>query len=541
MSIKSIYVENYKAFKEAKIDLNKLTVLLGTNSSGKSSLIKLILMLSQSLESDIQNDQLITIGSLTDLGEIENIFHNREISQDIKIEFNISTIPLKKIIKMLRDDVKDFFNMIIRERYHLFRTSKVYDEKNTFDIDSLMRSTFENKLSFEETGEMARNIIRKTKRLELSNIENNFLFSIESSNLITERTVNNLLKIVDELSKIEYINCFGYTLTYYKENLIFKDLYMKQDEKDFLRICFFNKETKRKNLNFKSDLIDCTILNQEKNSMKELRIINLELSILRDKKYYSIDYSKIFNIFTRLNYKVIRENLDEILPQNIKHVGPLRFNPKRFYLIENNDNTKLWNTSDGEKLTKILNDNKKLIGQINKWFDKFELEIDIKQIKSIIHSITVKDRGLNLDITDVGFGISQVLPVILQPYLANDNGIIIIEQPEVHIHPKMQSDLADLFVSLIKSSNKRFIIETHSEAFLKRLRRRISESEEKLSTSIESKDVSLYFVEKKKYKNKNSYSKLIPIEVSSKGMFDWPKDFRDNDIEDTIEFMKRQG
>ena len=92
MSIKSIYVENYKAFKEAKIDLNKLTVLLGTNSSGKSSLIKLILMLSQSLENEIQNDQLITIGSLTDLGEIENIFHNREISQDIKIQFNISSV-----------------------------------------------------------------------------------------------------------------------------------------------------------------------------------------------------------------------------------------------------------------------------------------------------------------------------------------------------------------------------------------------------------------------------------------------------------------
>lgn len=465
MSIKSIYVENYKAFKEAKIDLNKLTVLLGTNSSGKSSLIKLILMLSQSLENEIQNDQLITIGSLTDLGEIENIFHNREISQDIKIQFNISSVNLVKIIKNMREDVKDFFNMIIRERFHLLRTSKVLDERNTIDIDNLMRSTFENKISFDKTAEMAKKIIRKTKKLELCNTENKFLWTIESPNLITERTVNNLLKIMDELSKIQYINCFGYTLTYYKDNLIFKDLYMKQDEKDFLRIGFFNKETKRKNLNFKSDLIDCTILNQEKNSMKELRIINLELSTLKDKRYYALDYSQIFNIFTKLNYKVIRENLDDILPQNIKHVGPLRFNPKRFYLIENNDNTKLWNTSDGEKLTKILNDNKKLIGQINKWFDKFELEIDIKQIKSIIHSITVKDRGLNLDITDVGFGISQVLPVILQPYLANDNGIIIIEQPEVHIHPKMQSDLADLFVSLIKSSNKRFIIETHSEAF----------------------------------------------------------------------------
>mgnify|MGYP003539128303 FL=1 len=169
-------------------------------------------MLSQSLENEIQNDQLITIGSLTDLGEIENIFHNREISQDIKIQFNISSVNLVKIIKNMREDVKDFFNMIIRERFHLLRTSKVLDERNTIDIDNLMRSTFENKISFDKTAEMAKKIIRKTKKLELCNTENKFLWTIESPNLITERTVNNLLKIMDELSKIQYINCFGYTL-----------------------------------------------------------------------------------------------------------------------------------------------------------------------------------------------------------------------------------------------------------------------------------------------------------------------------------------
>ena len=105
------------------------------------------------------------------------------------------------------------------------------------------------------------------------------------------------------------------------------------------------------------------------------------------------------------------------------------------------------------------------------------------RIKDIIHQIVVKQNSLDLDITDVGFGVSQVLPVIIQGFLSKERSITLVEQPEIHLHPKMQADLADLFIDIainknVKkgSSSKYLIIETHSEYLLKRLRRRISEN-----------------------------------------------------------------
>ena len=95
----------------------------------------------------------------------------------------------------------------------------------------------------------------------------------------------------------------------------------------------------------------------------------------------------------------------------------------------------------------------------------------IDEFKEAIHKLTVDQSGLSLDIPDVGFGVSQVLPVVLQGFLSPNKSITIVEQPEVHLHPQMQAALADLFIDIAKESKytKHLIIETHSEYLLKRL------------------------------------------------------------------------
>jgi predicted ATPase len=86
-----------------------------------------------------------------------------------------------------------------------------------------------------------------------------------------------------------------------------------------------------------------------------------------------------------------------------------------------------------------------------------------------------------VDLPDVGFGISQVLPVLVQLFYAPSNSIIIMEQPEIHLHPKAQALLADVMIDAIKARengkerNIQLIVETHSEHFLRRLQRRIAE------------------------------------------------------------------
>lgn len=100
--------------------------------------------------------------------------------------------------------------------------------------------------------------------------------------------------------------------------------------------------------------------------------------------------------------------------------------------------------------------------------------------------VRVKTKGAKdwVGLPDVGFGVSQVLPVLVQSFYAPPNSIIIMEQPEIHLHPRAQANLADVLISAVKAReegkdrNIQLIIETHSEHFLRRLQRRIAEEDE---------------------------------------------------------------
>lgn len=97
-------------------------------------------------------------------------------------------------------------------------------------------------------------------------------------------------------------------------------------------------------------------------------------------------------------------------------------------------------------------------------------------------------------LTDVGFGVSQVLPALVQAFYAQPNTTVWMEQPEIHLHPQVQSALADTFISAVQSGqdgqprNVQLIIESHSEAFLLRLQRRLAEG------AITPDDLAVYFV-----------------------------------------------
>ena len=118
-------------------------------------------------------------------------------------------------------------------------------------------------------------------------------------------------------------------------------------------------------------------------------------------------------------------------------------------------------------------------------------------------------------ITDVGFGVSQILPVITLCYYVPEGSTIILEQPEIHLHPRVQAGLADIFVDVVKQRNVQIILESHSEHLLRRLQLRIAE--DKLTSS----QASLYFCSTDK-----GESKLTPLELDIFGsIVNWPKDF----------------
>lgn len=133
-----------------------------------------------------------------------------------------------------------------------------------------------------------------------------------------------------------------------------------------------------------------------------------------------------------------------------------------------------------------------------------------------------------VDLPDVGFGISQVLPVLVQCFYAPPGSIILMEQPEIHLHPSAQSALADVMIDVINSRengadrNIQLVVETHSEHFLRRLQRRIAEDK------IEKRDVSAYFANITK-----TPAALDPLKIDGFGNIqNWPDHFFGDEMGD---------
>lgn len=144
-------------------------------------------------------------------------------------------------------------------------------------------------------------------------------------------------------------------------------------------------------------------------------------------------------------------------------------------------------------------------------------------------------------LTDVGFGVSQVLPALVQAFYAKPDSTVWMEQPEIHLHPLVQANLADVFISAVQSGqdgrprNVQLIVESHSEAFLLRLQRRVAEG------AIGPEDVAVYFVRKS--------NQGVSLEALRMDMFgeieNWPDDFFGDEMSEitarTLAAIKRQG
>lgn len=153
------------------------------------------------------------------------------------------------------------------------------------------------------------------------------------------------------------------------------------------------------------------------------------------------------------------------------------------------------------------------------------------------YEVKVHTKGSNdwVDLPDVGFGISQVLPVLVQCFFAPKNSIILMEQPEIHLHPLAQSTLADVMIDVINSKENRehrniqLIIETHSEHFLRRLQRRIAEKPGAMKGK-----VAAYFANVSK-----TPATLDPLTIGDFGnITNWPENFFGDEMTDIIEQSK---
>jgi predicted ATPase len=170
-------------------------------------------------------------------------------------------------------------------------------------------------------------------------------------------------------------------------------------------------------------------------------------------------------------------------------LGPIRQPPKdRFFLWTGSTPTVI--EPDGENTIAALIASERnngttpgLLTQVREWlayigvvndFSVASIDADNRIYETQVRTVANSPFS---SLLDVGFGVSQVLPVITMLFFVRPGSIVLIEQPELHLHPKAQAELADLFLHVAETRKLQLIIESHSEHLLRRLQRRVAETE----------------------------------------------------------------
>lgn len=244
---------------------------------------------------------------------------------------------------------------------------------------------------------------------------------------------------------------------------------------------------------------------------------------------------------------------------SVYYLGPLREHPKRIYSWSGETPESVGQkgefsiaailaaSAQGRKLNRGHKKPLSSFGAfIAQWLKDLGI-IDSFAVKPVAegrkeYEVVVKTHATasEVKITDVGFGVSQVLPALVQAFYCPPNSTVWMEQPEIHLHPQVQAELADVFISATqarengKERHVQLIVESHSEHFLNRLQRRVAEG------VVAKEDVAVYFCRRA--------GSAIELEALRLNMFgeieNWPENFFGDEMADiagrTMAAMQRK-
>lgn len=217
------------------------------------------------------------------------------------------------------------------------------------------------------------------------------------------------------------------------------------------------------------------------------------------------------------------------LSKQIKYIGPIRSAPQEYYFIENKS---VEIDSTGSNIIEVLNElknkkvefyetleakeltSKSLEESVIFWIKYFfgDITFNLKKISANLFKILINGNSIK----NSGFGFSQLLPIIIQALLLDEEGVLLLEQPEIHLHPDLEIKLS-YFLLCISRSNKQIIVETHSEHIINSL------IIEKLKNEKIDSLFKIYFLERE-----SKIAKINPIEISDIGEIrNWPDGFFD--------------
>lgn len=218
--------------------------------------------------------------------------------------------------------------------------------------------------------------------------------------------------------------------------------------------------------------------------------------------------------------------------QQLYYLGPLREYPQRTYTWAGENPVDVGLKGElavpallGGRNRKVYPDGRKRFSKLETRVAQWLVDLDLAHSfetrplyrESSEYAVWLKRyrRSAEVRITDMGIGVSQVLPVLVLCYYVPEGSTVILEQPELHLHPSVQAGLADVFIDCIENRGLQIILESHSEHMLRRLQRRIAEAK------FDRENACLYFCEQS-----SGVSSITNLVVDLFGdIHNWPDDF----------------
>ncbi|MHA1285079.1 MAG: DUF3696 domain-containing protein [Promethearchaeota archaeon] len=527
-------IKNFKSITTNKfISLKPITIFCGVNSIGKSSILQSKLLLSQSLANRMSR--------LEDNGEYPQIF----VFEGDKCHLQ----NFKNII--FENNIKN--NLLFRWNYRF----GMMDVKIRINCSYFNRQTGNsNEIPIVENIQIL-NIKKNLKRgieLNLSD-KNNYFYNLTfknffENNIFLERELNQNIPYWLIQEEIEKSDNFSPEIYFELSNKIVEDL--KLDLKEIyeinkIKVGFWSIFPQY--IEIKSNVKD--FFNFEKLKKKFIMKFEGEKKSRRIEKF-------IIRIIERVTERYLRQIIRPLIGYylNIRYLGPLREEPKRYYLFSDLNLLDLGHKGENTMQVLLLMRNKKvdfirleeningeirfsqiekktLLEGLNNWLEIMNLQkIKPEQTMDLVSKLLIKysekqPKDSPVAIPDVGFGLSQILPVLVECLRMDPKETIILEQPEIHLHPRMQGDLAD-FILCNAHLGKNFIIETHSEHFIKRLCLRIAQFKNIDLTKL----ISIYFIVPN---INNRGADIVEIEIDEFGSIkNWPIGFFDDNEDQLI-------
>lgn len=587
MKIKSLTLKNFKGIGDIpqKIDFAPITLLFGPNSAGKSTILHALLYLDEILNRKNCNSETTYLGGESiDLGGFQSLVNGRDLNKSIEltVETNLGEFDLPDYLSNFeRDHLSQAGYPEIHEFYPSLTTAKMFVQiKWSNSRKKAYVSRYESYLENELIASIISNPDKNNAQLERLEM-GYFAFSNQSPDYEDIPAINELInELADERWSSSHEKFEFKYRTYQNEKIEDMRKLLQDDENKNLPILEGLKHelkyrstsaAKKFKLVVQSLLNEIYLLRSLQANIKYVPLVdqeeaipNLDAGIKFPDEYWIEDQEdpsfvvkqkfieSVINSAVTGPVKAVANWIDEM-----KYIGPIRQTPPRNFIPSSHNKSQDWGS--GMAAWDIVSDiDHDLVQKINYWMGKERLNIGYQlKIKNYIEAevkngiantehysshrdktnkkvLLVKNNS-NIEVlpADVGTGISQSFPVIALSCL-NKSGLAAIEQPELHIHPKLQVELADLFIDSISNSSSIYLIETHSEHMLLRLLKRVrevsgkrkeSDASELLDlTTFSNSDLSIVYVQ-----NDTEGSQFINIGVTEDGDFfdDWPDGFFD--------------